>query len=143
MEGEAVRAHPSACLLSGLHRGSVDIVRAAGAGAATRSSSTAVGRATTAQGELYAATACLDRGPETEVEAYPLDVVADADQICPLLAPVNLVVCATDGVAPRRVVSHLARRARLDAILACVLEDGGLGEVLRLRPWKDRGCLVW
>ncbi len=80
--------------------------------------------------------------PETEVRAYPLDVVAGADQIRPLLTHANLVVCAADGVAPRRVVSHLARRAGLDAVLACVLEDGGLGEVLRLRPWKDRGCLV-
>jgi hypothetical protein len=80
--------------------------------------------------------------PDTNVEAYPLDVVADADQIRPLLNHTDLVVCAADGVASRRVVSHLARRAGRDAVLACVLEDGGLGEVLRLRPWKDRGCLV-
>jgi hypothetical protein len=80
--------------------------------------------------------------PETEVEAHPLDVVADADQIRPLLARTDLVMCAADGVAARRVVSHLARRAGVDAILSCVLEDGGLGEVLRLRPWRDRGCLA-
>ncbi|HZO69842.1 MAG TPA: ThiF family adenylyltransferase [Kribbellaceae bacterium] len=80
--------------------------------------------------------------PGTSAEAHPLDVVADADQIRPLLTRTDLVVCAADGVAPRRVVSHLARRAGRDAVLACVLENGGLGEVLRLRPWKDRGCLV-
>jgi hypothetical protein len=80
--------------------------------------------------------------PATNVEAHPIDVVADADQVRPLLNRTHLVVCAADGVAQRRVVSHLARRGGADAVLACVLEDGGLGEVLRLRPWKDRGCLV-
>ncbi|MGH3874694.1 MAG: HesA/MoeB/ThiF family protein [Pseudonocardiaceae bacterium] len=80
--------------------------------------------------------------PETRVTACPLDVVTDADQIRVLLRGTDLVVGATDGVAPRRVISHLARRARVDAILACVLEAGGLGELLRLRPWRDRGCLV-
>lgn len=80
--------------------------------------------------------------PETKVIACPLNVVTDADQIRALLPQVDLVVGATDGVAPRRVISHLARRGRVDAVLACVLEDGGIGELLRLRPWRDRGCLV-
>lgn len=80
--------------------------------------------------------------PETEVIACSLDVVTDADQIRALLPNNDLVVGATDGIASRRVISHLARRAGVDAILACVLEDGGIGELLRLRPWRDRGCLV-
>ncbi|MEU8422132.1 ThiF family adenylyltransferase [Micromonospora sp. NPDC048835] len=80
--------------------------------------------------------------PETDVLACPVDVVTDADVIRALLPRTDLVLGATDGVAPRRVISHLARRARVDAILACVLEDGGIGELLRLRPWRDRGCLV-
>jgi hypothetical protein len=80
--------------------------------------------------------------PETRVDARALDVVTDADQIRALLSETDLVVGATDGVASRRVISHLARRARIDAILACVLEDGAIGEVLRLRPWPDRGCLT-
>lgn len=80
--------------------------------------------------------------PGTEVVPYAIDAVVNADQVRPLLAEADLVVCTADGVAPRRVISHLARRARIDAIFACVLEDGGLGELLRLRPWKDRGCLV-
>ncbi|MGH3903901.1 MAG: HesA/MoeB/ThiF family protein, partial [Pseudonocardiaceae bacterium] len=63
--------------------------------------------------------------PETRVTACPLDVVTDADQIRALLCGTDLVVGATDGVAPRRVISHLARRARVDGILACVLLDGG------------------
>jgi ThiF family protein len=83
-----------------------------------------------------------DLRPDTVVEAFPLNVVSDADHVRALLRRVHLVLCAADGIAPRRVVSHLARRANLDAVLACVLEDGGLGEIIRLRPWLDRGCLM-
>lgn len=80
--------------------------------------------------------------PDTTVEAYPIDVVIDADQIRGLLNRTDIIVCAADGVAPRRVVSHLARRAGVDAVMACVLEDGALGEIMRLRPWPARGCLL-
>ena len=80
--------------------------------------------------------------PDTRVEAHGLDVVSDADAVRSMLAQTNAVLCAADGVGPRRVVSHLARQARIDAILACVLEDGAIGEVLRLRPWPGRGCLL-
>jgi hypothetical protein len=79
--------------------------------------------------------------PDTRVEAHPLDVVMNADRVRPLIDMMDIILCAADGVQPRRVLSHLARRARRDAVLACVLEDGGLGEILRLRPWHDRGCL--
>jgi hypothetical protein len=80
--------------------------------------------------------------PEIEVQAFPLDVAQDADIVRALLTSTDIVVGATDGVASRRVISHLAHRARTDAVLACVLEDGALGEILRLRPWPDRGCLT-
>ncbi|PWU46301.1 hypothetical protein DLJ47_32825 [Micromonospora sp. S4605] len=80
--------------------------------------------------------------PGVEVHDFELDVAENADQVRALLASTDIVVGATDGVASRRVISHLARRARLDAVLACVLEDGALGEILRLRPWPDRGCLA-
>jgi hypothetical protein len=80
--------------------------------------------------------------PDTTVETHPLDVVTDADQVRSLLPTIDVVLCSADGVSPRRVVSHLARRASTDAVLACVLEDGAVGEVLRLRPWLDRGCLT-
>lgn len=68
-----------------------------------------------------------DLRPDTEVEALRLDVIDDAHWVRALLRRAHLVLCAADGVAPRRVVSHLARRANRDAVLACVLEDGGLG----------------
>jgi hypothetical protein len=80
--------------------------------------------------------------PDTRTAAYPLDVIEDGNTVRELFADVDVVVCATDGVASRRVVGHLARRAGKDAILACVLEEGALGEVIRLRPWADRGCIV-
>jgi hypothetical protein len=80
--------------------------------------------------------------PDTSVEAHEIDVVADADVVRGMLPGADVILCAADGVAPRRVVSHLARRAHRDAVLACVLEDGALGEVLRLRPFANSGCLL-
>ncbi|MGI3224999.1 HesA/MoeB/ThiF family protein [Streptomyces sp. GTA36] len=80
--------------------------------------------------------------PDTEVTAHALDVIEHADRIRALLADTDLVVCTADGVAARRVTGHLARRAGLPAVLACVLEDGALGEILRLRPWPQHGCLT-
>jgi len=80
--------------------------------------------------------------PETSVAAHRLDVVEEADQVRPLLDKVDLVLCAADGTNARRAAQHLARRAGVPAVLACVLDDGAVGEVLRLWPWKDRGCLL-
>ncbi|MGW5049812.1 ThiF family adenylyltransferase [Actinokineospora sp. NPDC004072] len=65
----------------------------------------------------------------------------NADTVRQLLTEIDLVLCATDGVAPRRVISHLARRAGKPAVLACVLADGAYGDIVRLRPWPDHGCL--
>lgn len=80
--------------------------------------------------------------PDIDVRALRWDVVVDADRVRGLLDTVDLVVCCADGVTPRRVVSHLARRASKTAILSCVLDDGGIGEIIRLRPWPDHGCLT-
>lgn len=80
--------------------------------------------------------------PKQHVNAHPLDVVTEADHIRPLIKNVDLVLCAADGIAPRRVVSHLARRAGRPAVLACVLDQGAVGEVLRLRPTPRFGCLL-
>ncbi|NJP97105.1 ThiF family adenylyltransferase [Nonomuraea sp. FMUSA5-5] len=83
-----------------------------------------------------------DRHGDTEIAAFRYDVVNDADLIRALLQETSIILCCTDGVAPRRASSHLARRAGKPAILACVLADGGIGEVIRLRPWPDHGCLL-
>ena len=82
------------------------------------------------------------RWPATVVEPLRLNVISDADKMRPLFDHCQVIVCAADGVAPRRVVSHLARRADKTAVLACVLLDGAIGEVLRLRPWPGYGCLL-
>lgn len=77
-----------------------------------------------------------------KVQSHVADVVADADLVRGLLPGTDGVVCAADGIAPRRVVSHLARRAGRDAVLTSIMEDGELGEVLRLRRVRDQGCLL-
>jgi hypothetical protein len=86
--------------------------------------------------------AIKQRWPTTEVEALRLNVLSDANLMRPLFRRCALILCAADGVAPRRVVSHLARRANKTAILACVLMDGAFGEIIRLRPWPGWGCLL-
>jgi hypothetical protein len=83
-----------------------------------------------------------ERWPDTRAVGHTLDAVEDAHYLRPLLNGVDLVVCAADGIAPRRAVSHLARRANVPAVLACVLDDGAVGEVLRLRPGPRYGCLM-
>jgi ThiF family len=88
------------------------------------------------------ADALTRRWPGTTIEALRLNVISDADRMRPLFDRCQVIMCAADGVSPRRVVSHLARRAGKTAILACVLLDGAVGEVLRLRPWPGHGCLL-
>lgn len=82
------------------------------------------------------------RWPRTTVDPLRLNVITNADMMRTLFDASDLIVCAADGVSPRRVVSHLARRAKKTAVLACVLVDGAIGEVLRLRPWPGHGCLL-
>ena len=82
------------------------------------------------------------RWPNLRVTARRLDVVDDAHHIRALINTVDIVLCTADGVAPRRVVSHLARRAGKLAVLAGVLDDGAIGEILRLRPTPRFGCLL-
>lgn len=80
--------------------------------------------------------------PDTVVEPLAMDVSADADRMRLLFDVSAVVICAADGVGPRRVVSHLARRADVPAVLACVLEEGEIGEIIRLMPWPTSGCLL-
>jgi molybdopterin/thiamine biosynthesis adenylyltransferase len=73
------------------------------------------------------------------VDSHRLDVITDTDLLRPLVASSDIVVCAADGVAPRRVCNHIARRARTPLVLAAVLEDGAFGEIIRVR--SRTGCL--
>lgn len=81
-----------------------------------------------------------DRDPAVEVTSYAIDVIDDADVVRGLLSEVSALLVTADGVAPRRVANHLAVRAGVPAVFACVLEDGALGEVVRVRP-RGSGCL--
>ncbi|MFC7280095.1 ThiF family adenylyltransferase [Paractinoplanes rhizophilus] len=83
-----------------------------------------------------------EQWPATRVTALRASVIAGADLMRPLFARSPLVICAADGVAARRTVSHLAWRAGSTAVFACVLRDGALGEVLRVRPWPGTPCLL-
>lgn len=87
------------------------------------------------------ARAVREAWPGTGVEPLPLDAVRDAAVMRGLAADASLVVCTADGVLPRRVASHVARRAGIDCVMACVLDDGAVGEVLRLRALAGHGCL--
>jgi molybdopterin/thiamine biosynthesis adenylyltransferase len=80
-----------------------------------------------------------ERYPASAVHPYPVSVVAEADLLRPVFAESDVIVCASDGVASRRVVNHLARRAGRPLVLAAVLEDGAFGEVIRVNP--STGCL--
>ena len=80
------------------------------------------------------------RFPDTIVEPHPLDVVVDADAVRPMVGQADVVLGSTDGVLSRRVINHLARRAGVPVVLACVLEDGALGEIVRVR--SGTGCLL-
>jgi len=76
------------------------------------------------------------------VNALRRSVISDADDMRPLFRDAAIVLCAADGVAARRCVNHLARRADCTAVFACVLRDGAVGEILRVRPWPGNGCLL-
>lgn len=80
------------------------------------------------------------RHPHLSVEAHALDVIHDADVMRPLFARSDTILCGADGVEARRVVNHLARRAEVPAVFACVLKDGALGEIVRIHPGV--GCLL-
>jgi molybdopterin-synthase adenylyltransferase len=81
-----------------------------------------------------------ERDPAVEVDALPLDVADDADVMRPLLKRSACVLVCSDGVESRRVANHLACHAMVPAVFACVLEDGALGEVIRVRP-RLTACL--
>lgn len=75
-----------------------------------------------------------DRDPRVEVDPMVADVTDDADIMRPLFARSDCVLVCSDGVESRRVANHLVCRAGVPGVFACVLEDGGIGEVIRVRP---------
>lgn len=82
------------------------------------------------------------RWPNLNVNTHPVDFTHQAHVMRSLMGELDALVCSADGIAARRVASHLARRAGIPAVLACVLGDGTVGEVIRLRPGPAYGCLM-
>jgi molybdopterin/thiamine biosynthesis adenylyltransferase len=80
-----------------------------------------------------------DRG--LNVERYVLNVADDADVMRPLFARSSCILACSDGVESRRVANHLACHAGVPVVLACVLEDGGFGELICVRP-RVTACLA-
>jgi molybdopterin-synthase adenylyltransferase len=74
------------------------------------------------------------RDPDADIHALALDVVEDANQVRSLFKESRIVIVCSDGVASRRAANHLACWAGTPAVFACVLEEGGIGEILRVRP---------
>jgi molybdopterin/thiamine biosynthesis adenylyltransferase len=73
------------------------------------------------------------------IETCPINVLSETDVLRPLVAASDIVVCAADGVAARRVCNHVSRRARTPLVLVAVVEDGAFGEVIRVR--SRTGCM--
>jgi hypothetical protein len=82
-----------------------------------------------------------DRDDWCRPETSTADVIADADQVRDDLSDAAAMLVCVDGIEPRRVANHLAVRAGVPAVLACVLANGRVGEVLRVRP-GHHGCLL-
>lgn len=81
------------------------------------------------------------RRPQSEVTSLRFDVISDADLVRPVLDDADVVICGVDGVAARQTVSHLCSMANVPVVFACVLDDGALGEIVRVPARDDVGCL--
>lgn len=81
------------------------------------------------------------RDEKLAARRYPFDVITNADLMRPLFAESACILVCSDGVASRRAANHLACRAGVPAVFACVLENGGIGEILRVLP-KRTACLL-
>ncbi len=85
----------------------------------------------------------LDARPgKRTINAYRWNAIHDADHLRPLLQEASIAICTTDGVASRQAVSHLTKWARRSTVFSCVLDDGALGEIVRIRGSTEAGCLA-
>lgn len=77
------------------------------------------------------------------VHAHRWSVTTNANHVRGLLRDhVGVVIVCTDGVASRQATTHLARWAGIDAVFACVLDDGAYGEIVRVPHRHGVGCLL-
>lgn len=81
------------------------------------------------------------RDSRMSVTALANDVIVHADLARAELSDTEAMLVCVDGVEPRRVANHLAVRAGVPIVLACVLDNGRIGEVLRVLPRRYE-CLA-
>jgi molybdopterin-synthase adenylyltransferase len=81
------------------------------------------------------------RDKHMNVAPIPCDVIYDAGVVRGELADTAAVLVCVDGVEPRRVANHLAVRGGIPVVFACVLDNGRVGEVLRVLPHRHE-CLA-
>jgi len=82
------------------------------------------------------------RFPDVTVLPLALDVIDAADKVRPILRESTIILGATDGVAPRQAINHLACWAQKPLVQAAILDSGGIGEIIRVRPGEGTGCLT-
>jgi molybdopterin/thiamine biosynthesis adenylyltransferase len=81
--------------------------------------------------------AIRERELPTQVTLYGLNVVLGADRFRGILSEgADLVICATDSVVSRRTVNAAAVRFNAPCVIAGTLDDGRIGEVLRVLPYR-------
>lgn len=83
----------------------------------------------------------LARDSDLAIGRFPMSVVKHANAMRSLFAQSSIVVTCSDGVESRRASNHFAARARVPHVLACVLEDGAIGEIMRCVPYRTQ-CLL-
>lgn len=81
------------------------------------------------------------RQPLVSVLALRSNVISDADVLRPILDDADIVICCVDGVAARQTISHLCSMANVSVVFACVLDNGAVGEIVRVPARDDVGCL--
>jgi hypothetical protein len=81
------------------------------------------------------------RDRDAVIAPLTLDVVNHADLVRGILPEIDVMMVCSDGVESRQVANHLACWAGTPAVFACVLVDGGVGEILRVRPRASK-CLL-
>jgi hypothetical protein len=81
------------------------------------------------------------RDRDAVIAPLTLDVVDHADIIRGILREIDVVLVCSDGVESRQVANHLTCWAGKPAVFSCVLVDGGVGEILRVRPGASK-CLL-
>lgn len=84
------------------------------------------------------ATNLVERDLPTKVAEYFTDVVVWADEFRSSLAELkpDLIVCATDSRESRRFVNYCSAKLGIPLVIAGILDQGRIGEVLHYDPGK-------